>query len=156
MTFLDLGEGVLRGFGALYIVGAVFLLNQLRRHLFMDKAIDQLDRMAAEIAAGAGEPAPPQSANDGGRTHWMIAGGVLLLAAGMTMVLGLRVSVLALGVLALHQLLYFVRQRRRELAAATPDEAQEARPTPATRNGFLTGLVLFVLAGWLERSGALS
>jgi hypothetical protein len=156
MTLLDLGEGVLRVFGAIYAVGAVFLLYQLRMHVFMDRTLDALDRMAAEFSAGTDGAGPPAAPNDGGRTWWLIAGGVLLLAAGVTMALGLRLAVLALGALTLHQIAYFVRQRRRELAAATPAGALEARPTQATRNGFLFGLVLLVLAGWLERSGVLS
>jgi Flp pilus assembly protein TadB len=156
VTGLDLGEGVLRLFGALYVVGAVFLLNQLRMNVFIDRALDTLDRMTAELAADAGEPPKPSTPNDAGRTWWMVAGGVLLLVAGVTMLLGLRVSVIALGVLVLHQLAYFVRQRRLELAAATPEDALDARPTQATRNGFFFCLILFVIAAWLERSGVLS
>ena len=156
MNLLDLGEGVLRLFGCLYAVAAVFLLNMLRTHVFMDRAIDTLDRITTELAAAAGETPKPSAPNDGGRTWWMVAGGVLLLAAGAVMALGLRVSVIALGLLVLHQLAYFVRQRRRELAAATPEDALDARPTQATRNGFFFCLILFVLAAWLERSGVLS
>ena len=156
MTLLDLGEGVLRVFGCFYVVGALVLANQLRMNLFLDKALDQLNRMSAELAAESGEPSPAPTANDGGRTLWMIAGAVLTFAAGVTMALGLRVAVIALGLLVLHQLAYFVRQRRRELRAANAEEAEDARPTQATRNGFMGCLVLFVLAAWLERSGVLS
>lgn len=151
MTVLDLGEGVLRLFGVLYAVGAVVLLRQLRTYHLLDKAIDKIGSLADEL-----EGRPPRTAVDLGRNFWMAAGGLLLFVAGVAMALGLRVSVIALGVLALHQLAYFVRQRRRELAAATPEDAKEARPTQSTRNGFLTGLVMLVLAAWLERNGVLS
>ncbi|MDX2233178.1 MAG: hypothetical protein NW200_01655 [Hyphomonadaceae bacterium] len=156
MTLLDLGEGVLRLFGAFYVVGAVFLANQLRMALFMDRAIDTLDRLASEIAADAGQPLRPTTPNDSGRTWWWAVGGVILFGAGVTMALGLRLAVPALALLVLHQLAYFVRQRRRELAAATPDAAEDARPTQATRNSFFVCLVLTVLAAWLERNGVLS
>lgn len=156
MTLVDLGEGVLRVFGAIYAVATVFLLRHLRTSAFMDKAVDEIERIAADLAREAGESAPPPAPADTGRTTWLAVGGVLLFAAGVTMAFGLRLSVVALGLLALHQLAYFVRQRRRELAAATPQEAEDERPTQATRNGFVFGLLFFVLAGWLESRGALS
>lgn len=153
MTLLDAAEGVLRVFGALYVVGAVFLFRQLRADAFMDRAIEQLEAMAADFEE---RPAPPRPPEDPGRTAWMAAGGVLLIVAGVTMTLGLRVSVVALAVLTLHQMAYFVRQRRRELRAASAEEAEEARPTPEARNGFISGLIMLVLAAGLERAGALS
>jgi uncharacterized membrane protein YphA (DoxX/SURF4 family) len=156
MTALYLGEVVLRLFGVIYAVAAVFLLNQLRTHVFMDRAISELDRMSEELAAESGAPAGASTPNDSGRTWWMVAGGVLLLAAGVAMALGLRVSVIALGALVVQQLAYFVRQRRRELAARSDEEAEDERPAQSTRNGFLFCLVLFVLAAWLERSGVLT
>jgi hypothetical protein len=156
MTLVDLAEGVLRVFGAIYAAAAVFMLWQLRTSAFMDKAIIDLERIAADLAREAGESAPRPTPVDTGRTAWLAAGGVLLFAAGVTMALGLRLSVVALGLLALHQLAYFVRQRRRELAAATAEEAEDERPTQATRNGFVFGLLFFVVAGWLESQGALS
>lgn len=154
MTLLDLGEGVLRVFGVLYAVGAVLFLRQLRTYHMIDRAIDQIERLGDELAE-PGSPRPRTPA-DVARNYWLASGAVLLFAAGVTMTLGLRLSVVALGLMALHQLAYFVRQRRRELRAATPEEAEEERPTQQTRNGFLSGLAMFVLAGWLERSGVLS
>jgi hypothetical protein len=148
-----MGEGVLRLFGVLYAVGAVFLLRQLRTMHMLDRAIHQIEGMADD-EAGASQPR--RAPVDLARNYWLASGGVLLFAAGLTMTFGLRISVIALGIVALHQMAYFVRQRRRELAAATPEEAEDERPTTQTRNGFFSGLAMFVLAAWLERSGVLS
>jgi hypothetical protein len=50
-------------------------------------------------------------------------------------------------------MLYFVRQRRRELAAGSDaDAADEARPARSTINAFFFSLVMAVLAAWLGRS----
>jgi hypothetical protein len=155
LTLVDLGEGVLRLFGVFYAIGAVVLLRQLRTWNFMDKALDQLQRTAAELSEAAGQAPAHAVPVDLQRNLWMAGGGALLFVAGVTMALGLRLAVIALGVLSLHQLLYFARQRRRERAAATAEEAEDARVAPATRHGFLWGLAMFVLAGWLERVGAL-
>jgi hypothetical protein len=62
---------------------------------------------------------------------------------------------LLLSLIIVHQLLYFVRQRRRELAAASPEQALEARPDNATINGFFAALVMAVMAAWLYHQGAL-
>jgi hypothetical protein len=152
MTLLDLGEGVLRLFGVLYALGALWLLNQMRTYHFMDKALDKISGLADELDPSR----PPRTPVDLGRNLWTMAGGVLLLAAGVTMALGLRVSVVALAALTLHQMIYFIRQRRRELAATSAEDAEDARPAQSTRNGFFSGLAMLVLAAWLERSGALS
>lgn len=146
---IELGEGVLRIFGVVHAVGAIVLLYQLRRWRPLEEGIAQLERMAQDAGAG------PRAPIDLGRTVWMASGGVLLFIAGVTMALGLRVSVIALGLLSAHQLLYFARQRKRELAATTPEDAEEARPTQATRNGFYGSLALLVTAALLERAGAL-
>lgn len=150
MTLVDVGEGVLRAFGILYVVGAGFTLWALRLDFFLDKALAQLE---LALAGGDGEPPPP---SDPGRKWWLAAGGVLTFAAGATMALGLRLAVPALVLLMLHQIAYLLRQRRLELKASTPAAAEDARPTQATRNGFYSCVAQTILAAWLGWAGALS
>lgn len=158
---MSLPEGltwVLRAFGALYIVGAVFLFRLLRFDSFLDKALREIEEMGDAVAREAGEPVPVRSRipEDRGRNVWLAGGGVLTLAAGAAMLLASRFAVLLLTLLVMQQLLYFIRQRRRELRAATPEEALDARPTAQTRSGFYYSLVLTVLAAWLGWQGALT
>lgn len=158
---MSLPEGlvwVLRVFGVMYVVGAIFLFRMLRFDSFLDRATRQIQAMADDIARDAGVEQRPRVdvPEDRGRVVWLAAGGVLTLASGVAMVLGSRWAVLLLVLLVLQQLLYFVRQRRRELAAATVEEALEARPTARTRSGFYYSLVLTVLAAWLAWQGVLT
>ncbi len=150
MTMLDLAEGVLRVFGVLYVGGALFMLNSQRTDLFLDKALTQLEKMTAEL-----EGKPPRAPEDTGRTWWLIAGAVLTLAAGIAMALGLRLAVAMLALLLIQQIAYFARQRAREMAAATEEDALDARPNQATRNGFYSCCAHTILAGWLDWRGAL-
>ncbi len=144
---------VLRGFGALYIVGAVLLFRHLRVYALVDDATKRLELMTREIE---GEETPSLDAPDKGRNGWLAAGGVLTAIAGLAMVFALRISLVLLVMAVIHQIAYFMRQRHIELNAKTPEEAEDARPTQATRNGFFTCLALTVLAAWLEWQGALS
>jgi hypothetical protein len=52
-------------------------------------------------------------------------------------------------------MLYFIRQRRRELRASVEDAPGE-RPSRQTINAFFFSLIVAVLAGWLYWRGALS
>jgi hypothetical protein len=145
MTGPDIGVWILRGFGALWIFGALFGLRQLWFGSKIDQAIEKLEQMAREF----GETPPPREPEDKGREAWMIAGLVLLFAAGVAMVLAHRLAVPLLATLIIQQLGYFIRQRRRELRAKTPEEAAEARPERTTVNGFITSLLMATLAAWL-------
>lgn len=158
---MSLPEGlawVLRAFGALYVVGAVFLFRLLRFDSFLDKALREIEEVSDAVAREAGEPAParPRVPEDRARNVWLAAGGALTLAAGVAMLLASRFAVPLLALLVVQQLFYFMRQRRRELRAATPEEALDARPTAQTRSGFYYSLVLTVLAAWLGWQGALT
>ncbi|MBL8559653.1 MAG: hypothetical protein JNM47_13075 [Hyphomonadaceae bacterium] len=156
---MPLAEGlawVLRAFGALYIVGAIFLFRMLRFDSFLDKALREIEAANDSLAREAGEAAPVRAAEDRGRNVWLAAGGALTLAAGAAMLLASRFAVPLLALLVVQQLFYFMRQRRRELRAATPEEALDARPTAQTRSGFYYSLVLTVLAAWLGWQGALT
>jgi len=158
---MPLAEGlvwVLRVFGVMYVVGAVFIVRQLRMDAFLDRAIAQIETMTDEIAADLEQKAPTRSllpADDPGRRAWLMGGAALTFLAGVAMAIGHRVAVPLMALLVVQQLAYFIRQRRRELRAATPAEAAEARPTNATRNGLYWCLALTVLAAWLGGQGAL-
>jgi hypothetical protein len=144
---------VLRGFGALYIVGAIMLFRHLRVYALVDDATQRLEMMTREIE---GEETPARDEVDKGRNGWLAAGGVLTAIAGLAMVFALRMSVVLLVLVVIHQIAYFIRQRHREVTAKSVEEALDARPTQATRNGFYTCLVLVVLAAWLGWRGALT
>lgn len=150
MTVLDVAEGVLRVFGVLYVGGALFMLNSLRMDLFLDKALTEIEKIAAEL-----EGKPQRAPEDTGRTWWLVAGAALTLVAGIAMALGLRLSVALLALLLIQQIAYFTRQRAREMAATTAEDALDARPNQATRNGFFACGAHTILAAWLDWRGAL-
>ena len=152
MTFADIAVWILRAFGVLWTVGALALLRQLYFNSKLDPMIEALDRMSAE--SGGEERAPPEP-DDKGREHWMLAGALLTLAAGVAMIIAHRVAVAILAALIIQQVLYFIRQRRRELIARTPAQAEHERPTKETVNGFYTSLGMAALAAWLYGAGAL-
>lgn len=152
MTGSDIGVWVLRGFGALWVLGALFGLRQAWFGSKIDKAIEKLEQMAAEF----GEAPPAREPEDRGREAWMIAGLVLLFAAGVAMALAHRLAVPLLAALIVQQLGYFIRQRRRELKAETAEEAAQARPERTTVNGFFTSLIMATLAAWLFHEGKLA
>lgn len=153
---MSLPEGlvwVLRAFGVLYVIGAVLVFRHLRIYALVDDATRRIELMSQEID---GEETPSPDEPDKGRNGWLAAGGVLTAIAGFAMVFALRIAVVLLVLAVIHQIAYFIRQRHREVSAKTPEEALEARPTQATRNGFYTCLALTVLAAWLGWNGALA
>lgn len=152
MTLADALVWVLRGFGVLYVVGAVFLFRHLRVYALVDDATQRIEMMTREIE---GEETPPPDHADKARNGWLAAGGVLTALAGVAMIFALRMSLVFLVLVVIHQIAYFIRQRHMEITAPTPEAALDARPTQATRNGFYTCLALTVLAAWLEWKGAL-
>lgn len=158
---MSLPEGlvwVLRVFGVMYVVGAVFMVRQLRMDAFLDRAIAQIETMTDQIAADLEQKAPTRSAlppDDPGRRAWLMSGAVLLFVVGVAMAIGHRIAVPLMALLVVQQLAYFIRQRRRELRAATPAEAADARPANTTRNGLYWCLILTVFAAWLGWQGVL-
>ncbi|MGE0596918.1 MAG: hypothetical protein AB7P07_11150 [Hyphomonadaceae bacterium] len=154
MIAAELLVWVLRFFGALYLVGGLWGARQFWFWARMGPSLNELSR----IADGLGEPgATPQKPiePDNARNWWLLLGALLTAASGAAMLLAHALSVPLLSAVIVHQLFYFIRQRRRELAAATAEDAEEARPAPATVNGFFSGLVMAVLAAWLYSAGAL-
>ena len=153
MTVEEVALIILRIVGVLWILGAVFLMRQLWFNSRLDPMIEQLDRLAKEMGApGSGKKLDI----DNGRERWMAAGGVIMLAAGIAMGLGHRLAVALLAAMVVQQLLYFLRQRRRELNAADAGDAVLERPSRQTVNAFFFSLGVTVLAGWLYWRGALS
>jgi hypothetical protein len=144
----------LRGIGALWVVGGVFMLRQLWLMRGIDAAVTKLERMLQEHDERSTR-ADDHLPDDPNRTLWLVTGAVLTLCAGCAMLIAGRTAVLLLVLLIVHQLAYFIRQRMLELAAKTPEEALDRRPTRQTVNGFFTALVMAVLAAWLDHQGRL-
>jgi hypothetical protein len=142
----------LRIVGVLWIVGGGFLLHQLWLNSKLDPMIEQLELMAREMGA---PPGAEKIDVDNNRERWMAVGAVALILAGIAMGLGHHAAVWLLAVVIVHQLLYFIRQRRRELRASSQDAYTE-RPSRETINAFFFSLIMAVLAGWLSWRGALA
>jgi hypothetical protein len=155
MTIPDIAVWILRGFGVLWVVGGIFALRQVWIGMQVGGMIETLDKMTDEFADPGAPPKREREPEDKGRDHWLMAGSVLLIICGAAMAVGHRVAVPLLLALIIQQMSYFVRQRRRELAAKTEEGAAEARPTRQTVNGFFTSLVMATLAAWLYYEGKL-
>jgi hypothetical protein len=143
---------LMRILGALWVGGSLFLLKQLWFNARLDPMIEALEKMAEEMGS------PPDKAKidiDNGRERWLAAGAVLTLAAGAAMAVGSRFAAPLAAALIVQQLLYFVRQRRRELRAPNPAAAAQERPSREAVNGFYTTLLGAVLAAWLLWRGKL-
>jgi hypothetical protein len=147
---------VLRLAGVAYLVGGVWMARQMWFWARMGPTMDAFYAAAESLQAEHEGRAPAQLEKDDVARSWWLFGGALMTAlAGAAMLLGHRLAPLILSLLIAQQLLYFIRQRRRELRAATPDDAAEARPNRATIHGFYGALGLAVLAAWLGWKGAL-
>lgn len=140
MSVADGALIALRLVGALWLIGGIFLIRQLM-------TFGKIERALAQIGDDPND--------DPGRDRWMMAGGAATTLAGVTMLAGTRWALLAIALVVIHQLAYFIRQRRRELAAKSADDAEEARPARTTINAFFFSLVVAVLAGWLNYVGKL-
>lgn len=151
MSAADFLVWVLRAFGALYLIGGIWGARQAWFWARMGPDLNRLSAIADELTETKGKPIDPDIA----RNWWVFSGAVLLIFAGAAMLLAHASAVLLLSAIIVHQMLYFLRQRRRELAAPSPEDAEEARPQRATVNGFFSGLVMAVLAAWLYYEGAL-
>ena len=145
---------VLRLFGALYLVGGIMGARQAWFWARLEPDMQRVTKML-ENWDGDNSRYPDADEVDNGRNWWLFAGCVLTAMAGLAMLLGHAASVGLLAAVIVHQLFYFVRQRRRELAAKTPADAEEARPQRSTINGFFGALIMAVLAAWLFHEGAL-
>lgn len=142
---------LLRLFGVLYLLGGLWGARLFWFWARLGPQLNQLSQMAEEAPDRDAPPIEPDNA----RNWWLFAGALLMAAAGAAMSLAHALAVPLLAAVIVHQLLYFIRQRRRELAASSAVEAAEARPARATINGFFSGLVMAVLAAWLYSVGAL-
>lgn len=156
MSVVEIATWALRVIGAAYFLGGLFGMRQaffmLRAEPMMDELLDTLDAYSAE---NEGRPAPEARVTDSGRMWWLFSGAFVLTLAGGAMMAAHRSAAVLLAFVLVHQMLYFVRQRRRELAAPNEDQASEARPAQATINGFLACIPVVLLAAWLFHRGAL-
>lgn len=148
----QIGLWLFRLMGALWAVGAVFLMRQLWFNAQLDPMIAALEKAAEDLGA------PPEKAKidvDNGRERWMAVGAVLTLACGVAMVVGHRLAVPLLCASILQQMAYFVRQHRREQRAPDAAAALGEQPSRETVNAFYTSLVMAVLAALLYARGML-
>ena len=143
MTLADGALLTFRVVGALWLLGGAFLIRTLMTFGKIERDLERVLPDAAHVA------------DDRGRDRWMLAGGVFTALAGLCMLIGTRFAVVALAVLIIHQLAYFVRQRRRELAAVDMDDQAAARPANTTIRAFYFSLIMAVLGAWLLGQGAL-
>lgn len=155
---LEILVWVLRGFGALYLVGGVI---GARQAWFWARIEPDFDRVA-RILQSYDPNGDADSLNDEnivqedrGRQWWILSGCILLILAGVAMICAHRLAVALLSVMVVHQLLYFARQRRRQLKAPNAATAEDARVEPSTLNGFYSALVVTIFAAWLYWQGAL-
>jgi hypothetical protein len=158
VSLADLLVWVLRAFGALYLIGGLWMARQMwfwaRLSPDMRRLGQALESLSADMG-GENAEVRELAETDRGQVWWLFVGALITAMAGAAMLLAHRSAVPLLAAIILHQMLYFVRQRRRELAAKTPEAAAEARPDPSTVNGFFSALVMAVLAAWLLHEGAL-
>lgn len=156
MTAVELATWVLRIIGAAYFLGGLFGMRQAFFMLQMGPKLDELmDTLDAYAAENEGRAAPQTRVSDNGRNWWLLSGAFVLTLAGGAMMAAHRSAAVLLALILVHQMLYFVRQRRRELIAPNEDQASEARPARATINGFLSSIPVVLLAAWLFHRGAL-
>lgn len=147
---------VLRLAGAAYLVGGVWMARQMWFWARISPTMDAFYAAAETLQAESeGRAEQPVEKDDSGRSWWLFAGAVMTALAGLAMLLGHQLAPLMLSLLIAQQLLYFIRQRRRELTAITEEGRIEARPNSGTIQGFYGALVMAVLAAWLGWEGAL-
>jgi hypothetical protein len=150
----------LRAMGAVWVVGAIFLLRQLWINSKLDPMIAALEKAAEDLREQAGEPPvepkKKQPLVDNARERWLVVGALMTIVSGVAMAAGHRSAMFLLAATILHQLLYFVRQFRREKAAPDEVSAVQERPSTETVNGFYATIILTMLTAWLYYRGALS
>lgn len=144
----------LRAFGLLYLVGGLFAVRQMWQLRTFEVGLEALHRQAQAFWQEGDAPLAPSSA-DVGRMNWLIAGGVLTALSGAAMLAASRFAVPLLAALVVHQLLYFARQRRRELSAPNAEAAADAQPERSTRNAAFVAFAIAVVSAWLLASGKL-
>lgn len=158
MIFVEVLTWVLRIFGALYLVGGLIGARQFWFWARITPDMNRLGQAMRDFSAELGETndaAEKLIEPDTGRPWWLFVGAVILALAGAAMMLAHWLAVPLLAAIIVHQMLYFVRQRRREVRAESPAQAAEARVDQRTINGFFAALILAVLASWLYAQGAL-
>lgn len=157
MIVVDVLTWCLRLMGVGYFVGGVWMARQMwfwaQITPSMNKLTQTIEAFNAETEGRAPRAAPLDE--DPNRNWWLFAGAVITALAGLAMIFAHRLAVPLIAAIIVHQMLYFIRQRRRERAAISAEAKHEARVNRATINGFYGALVMAVLAAWLYWMDAL-
>jgi len=152
------GDFVLAAFvrlvGALWVVGSVFLVRQLRTQSAMDRMLSQIGAAADELRDESLEDdpdrPPPRSPDpaedwvdrdDRRRRLWMYTQAGLLAATGVSMALLHSWSVWLAAFLLGGQGLYFIWREWTRRRAPTPEAAESAAPDRSTVNAAWFSLV---------------
>jgi hypothetical protein len=124
----------LRIFGAFWVVGGVFTLQQAIQANFIDNALELIT----------------QEKEDRLVSRFLLLISISTLLTGVGLVAVSRWVFIPLGLLILLQIVYFAIQRQRFLQAQTDEERSQAQIAPATRNAFIVSLVVAIasLVAW--------
>ncbi|HIK04572.1 MAG TPA: hypothetical protein IGS40_07630 [Trichormus sp. M33_DOE_039] len=120
----------LRIFGAFWVIGGVFTLQQAQQANFIDNALELITQEKEDRLAS--------------RFLFFIA--LLTLLSGVGLVALSRWVLLPLSLLILLQAVYFAIQRQRFVQAKTDVERNDAQIAPSTRNAFIVSLIVTIAA----------
>jgi hypothetical protein len=123
-------EWTLRIFGAFWIVGGGFAIQQARLLDLMENAMETLTNEKEDRLL----------------TRFLFLGGVLTMLSGLGLLIVSRWVFLPLGLLIGSQVIYFAVKRQRFLKAKTAEEREDAEVTPQTQNAFIACLVVAIAA----------
>ncbi|MBD2667276.1 hypothetical protein B6N60_04759 [Richelia sinica FACHB-800] len=118
----------LRIFGAFWVVGGVFTLQQARQANFIDNALELIT----------------QEKEDRLVSRFLLLISISTLLTGVGLVAVSRWVFIPLSLLIVLQIVYFFIQRQRFLQAQTDEERSQAQIAPATRNAFIVSLVVAI------------
>ncbi|MBW4576995.1 MAG: hypothetical protein KME08_17110 [Aphanothece sp. CMT-3BRIN-NPC111] len=132
-------EWLLRAFGAFWVIGGAFTLQQARQASFIDSAIEAITQEKENRLV----------------SRFLFMSALLTLLSGIGLALASRWVLLPLALLIVSQGVYFAIQRQQFTQAKTDEERDEARIASSTRNAFIVSLVVAIAALVGERVGAL-
>lgn len=156
MIVTEILTWLLRLMGVGYLLGGAYMARQMWFWANITPSMNRLTQTLEEFNAETEGRAPrAEPADDNARNWWLFTGAVITALAGAAMIFAHRLAVLLLAAIIVHQLLYFVRQQRRERAAISAEAKHEARVDRRTINGFYSALIMAVLAAWLYHQDAL-
>ncbi len=174
MDFAVTAQAVLgwlvRGVGAMWLVGSVALLASLRREAQIDRMIAGIDKAASDLTdaidAASEDDDPPavrrspeqqaardwEDRDDRSRRRWLALQSVLLAVTGLSMLFLHLSSAALVAALVAAQGFYFLWRERTAKSAPTADLAREARPKRDTVNAgwFSLGVATLVWAAAIQ------